>query len=667
MGQAGGCVFALTQFALPLMAQRSRNDSLETQNNVTTAIVRFFDVWGAAWKASEGERHRLALSATEWDDRLNAIHCHFSSSPRTHLYGADVVIRSSRSFFAVCPSYSDFGNAFRDEREGIDFALTASHREDIRAARSRLLATIDSAVMRYPGSDFMVGQRIRFLVDQQDFDHAIEAASQCRATLWWCAALGGFALAHDGQTASADSAFKLAVASQSGTARCHWSDISLVLEGAARRHYQRARCTQRDSLSDRFFWLADPLLSVDGNDRRVEQFVRKTMLALRAALERDERYDWHDMNGSDARAEMIERYGWPSYVYWAGPIVDAEHTGWLGSPKQASSPPNDPYTTYEYARDRQRLLPNWTITENPFNASATDLAVEVTPAVSGDRFDAARKWWPLEHYAPPYRLLNLPEGQTAFLRRDTTVILAQANYLDPKTLPVPLNTQIKGVRLVASPLPDSVVTVAKGDALTGSVLVLKGQMRTFPALIGIETLQRIGGNVWGARSRMGATPPVNLSALKAGMIGVSDPIILRAGFDGDLPYSPDSAMSLMAGSTRVNISDRVGVYWETYGIGAADSAEILVRIVRRTKQGILRTIGIGMKIATDLNTPIAISWTEAQFGERGHVPSGMVPITGRSLRLDISRLIPGEYWLEVAVQKAGHESVRGHRAFEIIQ
>ena len=88
-------------------------------------------------------------------------------------------------------------------------------------------------------------------------------------------------------------------------------------------------------------------------------------------------------------------------------------------------------------------------------------------------------------------------------------------------------------------------------------------------------------------------------------------------------------------------------------------------IERFTQQGVMRRFGIALRVATDLNTPIAMSWSEPDPGRRSHVINGDVPIVGRSVVLDVSTLPRGEYWLDVAVGKPGQEPVRGRRAFTV--
>jgi hypothetical protein len=124
----------------------------------------------------------------------------------------------------------------------------------------------------------------------------------------------------------------------------------------------------------------------------------------------------------------------------------------------------------------------------------------------------------------------------------------------------------------------------------------------------------------------------------------------------------------MATTDVVDRGGKLGVYWETYGFRAADSVEIAVWIERSTGQSIVRRFGVALGVATDLNTPVSISWQEPQPGYRSHVSSdGGVMIIGRSVIVDVSQVAPGEYSLEIAVRKRGGEAVRGRTVFTVAE
>jgi hypothetical protein len=154
--------------------------------------------------------------------------------------------------------------------------------------------------------------------------------------------------------------------------------------------------------------------------------------------------------------------------------------------------------------------------------------------------------------------------------------------------------------------------------------------------------------------------------MQRGDVAVSDPVVLRVPADGSaLSADPDSALMLMAGSTRVPATGKIGVYWETYGFAPGDSLHVAVWIERFTPQGLMRRFGIALGVATDRNTPVSTGWSEPHPARRAHVIQGIVPIVGRSLVVDVAPLPKGDYWLDVAVARPGQEPVRGRRVITI--
>ena len=99
---------------------------------------------------------------------------------------------------------------------------------DIRRARADLLRDLEKASATLPGDNWIVGQRIRYLVESRD-TAAIGVARSCRASKWWCEALLGFTLHVNGNFAAADSAFSIAIADMPTLNRCHWTNLSPLL------------------------------------------------------------------------------------------------------------------------------------------------------------------------------------------------------------------------------------------------------------------------------------------------------------------------------------------------------------------------------------------------------------------------------------------------------
>ena len=236
---------------------------------------------------SEHERHQFSVfddAGTQDGSRHQNYHCHpeYRGLRSPSLQGR--LMQSTHGWFAVCPSF-DLGDVRTalNERTDYDGVLTDDVRDKVRSARRDLLAQLDAAAVALPGDPFIAGQRVRFLVDQWEFDAALQVARDCRAVAWWCSALAGYVHASRNEVVRADSAFAAALAAMPPAEHCAWNDHHLVIAFESRDKYSDASCDKRDALNDRIWWLADPLFIEPGNERRVEQYVRLVVLALRTA------------------------------------------------------------------------------------------------------------------------------------------------------------------------------------------------------------------------------------------------------------------------------------------------------------------------------------------------------------------------------------------------
>ncbi|HTR77034.1 MAG TPA: hypothetical protein VMH39_02955, partial [Gemmatimonadaceae bacterium] len=164
-------------------------------------------------------------------------------------------------------------------------------------------ALMDSAAAALPGDPWIAGQRVRMLVDQQDFAGAFRASVECRADLWWCLSLRGYALHASRLIARAAATFDSALAVMPDSTRCRWNDLSSLFgivgwnafslggPGGTRgagsattvdatqptaflsdgdRAYRAATCAGRDSINATIWWLAQPLYLEPGNERKTD-------------------------------------------------------------------------------------------------------------------------------------------------------------------------------------------------------------------------------------------------------------------------------------------------------------------------------------------------------------------------------------------------------------
>jgi hypothetical protein len=173
----------------------------------------------------------------------------------------------------------------------------------IKEDREEFLAALADAAAKISGDRWILGQRIRYLVEHGAFDSATAVARGCEG--WWCRAVEGFALHNKGDVAGAEAAFAAALHEIPEEERCEWNDLSPVLESEDDEAYQDLDCTQRDSANAVLFWRARPLLRRPGNDVRTDWYSRQVLVR---ALEGAITHHGNRLTG-DLR-EVLIRYGW---------------------------------------------------------------------------------------------------------------------------------------------------------------------------------------------------------------------------------------------------------------------------------------------------------------------------------------------------------------------
>lgn len=640
----------------PRLAASPRTDSL---NNVTMrsplrldpawhataitdaagyAVLTFLSTWRTAW-----------LESADWrgyghaDIRLRDVHCHFdgsySPSGMPGYYRAPSIIHHG-SRRSMCPDwYPSDEPAVNDERVTRDASLTPALRAQVATIRAVLLDSLAKLDKLHPSDAWITGARVRFLIDEEDPAAALKVAERCTAGRVWCAQLVGFALDADGQFIRADSAYDAAAAAMTPKERCEWTNLHLLLDGDARSAYDHMSCDQQAVANERLWWLATPLFSDTISDRRAEDFTRKVLIQLHSALPWDERYDWRGYYGGESVSDMLVRYGWPAFSAWAGAAEEADHAGWMGFYDSTRT------ATAEYPSDRLHLFPDGRALTDPFHAPPDAWQINM-PALSGDDEPAAQ-WWPAEHYARAAGPIVQLSDQTVFLRRDDDVLLATASDLTSSTRGHALHEDTSKAVLIRSTGPHHVERLQRQVYTNASSIVLTARVPAKPALFGAELPAAKVGEL-SARTRFGAAPPPSLAALVPGETAVSQPVLLAAA-EGP-PPGPDAALPLMLGSAHVS-GPKVGIYWESYGYNPGDSVDVAVVIIRHEPLSKTRRLGMLLHVAHDPNGSVAVRWQEPQAGHDSFTIPARVPIQARSVRLDLSRIEPGHYVVQVIVAK----------------
>ena len=652
-------------------------DSAAAINMLRRDAGDFLWAWRFHWEASERLRHEIQGELFPIEsyfpkqprpsgnrtvrDRVNHLHCH--PDARSGFPYLPTTIREGYgSLRAVCPRWSMPEAPAHDERLSIDDAIAESLRTGVRYARGELIARLEAAAADLPGDPWIAGQRVRFAIDQRDSVAAMRAIHDCRAGEWWCAALAGYAKYAFGDIAGADSSFTTALAAMTPTARCAWGDLSLLLDEQAQKGYAPLSCAQKDSVAARFWWLSDPLYTESGNERRAEHFSRLVMIAVHRDVSPGDRWNWKDGQGGRSLTEMLVRYGWPSQAWWSGPLEDRSHYSylmvWDESEREAGV-----FTTHEYSFGRFHTVPEWSAIVDPFHSVAGAWSIA---APRDRRGRADEDWWPQEHYARSNGpLLSIPDQQTGVFRRGSQVLLAVASDVSHVGLERGMARNVNAA-LVVTPAPDTMEITKKTIALD-SMATWRMLIAPRPSILSIEAR-----TTWPqsptARTRFGIVPPPPLSAMGQGEIAISEPVLIRAPAPDERPASdPDVALGRMLGSTRVMDLQRVGVYWETYGIAANDSVDVAVKIDRLGQPGMFRRLGNALHIADRVDGSATVSWKEPQPAAATTTIPGPVPIQGRNVTIDLSRLVPDKYSVTVIVSRGGGQIASASRQFEIVK
>jgi hypothetical protein len=574
------------------------------------------------------------------------------------------IIESGVGRRAICPSwYPARATPPWDERDGIDKALIEQLVPAIRQKRAALLDELDRGAALLPHDDWITGQRVRFRMDQADTAGALRAAGECTASAWWCAALAGYMLSLHELMSHADSAFAHMLALMPAQTRCNWTDLSLLLPEEDRDTYREIPCEARDSLNARFWWLADVLHSDSVNERRATHFARKVLVELRSATSFHERWDMRPEAGGNAVAEMLLRYGWPSFAWWGGRSNDFGHFGYLGTSDSVTID-HGRFTTVEYTYPRFRLVPALRAIQNPAHSHDTDWAISARAHAA--IYPADTLWWPTEHYERVEGPLIQLWSQHGMFRRAENVLFAMASRFLEEEFAGAQGDTLWGW-LFSGHGPSTMRREPKG-AIVGLTNVFKAFVPAEPQLISLELHGRRPAGVV-ARTRFGIEPPPPLSALPAGEISISSPVFIRPTTPDQLPPNdPELALSRMYGTAIFRSPQAIGIYWETYGVMERDSVELTIRIESHApRPGFLRRIGIALGIAQAPAGTVTVEWSESQPQSHMRIVSGPTPIQGRVMSLGISQLRPGEYSFVVSAARPGKPEVTARRSFWIVQ
>jgi hypothetical protein len=488
-----------------------------------------------------------------------------------------------------------------------DGAGTDLRREPARIGRerSRLLEVLDSVARALPGDAWVAGQRVRYLLEADRAGDAAEAARACRAAAWWCAALEGLAGHAAGDYQRAERWFDTALEDMPQDQRCRWADVSDLLDGPLRRRYRRLSCGDRIGFEARLWWLAQPLWSLPGNDRRTEHYARITMARLL-----EQAPSPYGLWGDDVR-ELIVRYGWP--VAW-----ERDDGGGTRDPVYIGHEPEPSF----------HFVPGARAFDDP------------TPGDEPGVLDSKET---RERYAPRYaaRFTVLEPAFATFRRGDSILVVA--------TYDVSGDTSFQdGGREVALVLERDArsLPVIERRTRADPEGALVAEAPWTPVLLSLELRgpeRRVA-----ARARSAALVPA------AGAVALSGILLFEPG--DSLPVDLPAALAQVhAGGVRRG--KRIGLFWEAYGLApGADVSTAVTVTPERTSW--LRRLAAAVGLAPRSGS-VRVEWREPALPRLGR--------TARALVLDLKGLRAGGYRIDVTISPRGRAPATATRPLDVAE
>lgn len=484
---------------------------------------------------------------------------------------------------------------------------------EIGAARTALLAELDSLGALIPGDHWIFGQRVRYLVEAGRLDDAEGLARRCGLPgRWRCDAYLGYVLHRGEEIERAEEAFADAIAAMPAAVRSVWTDPVPLLDG--RLHEWLADQADSSSAVQRLWTLADPLFLAAGNDRWTGHLSRWVH-----AMSSEGARSPHLLRWGDDLAEAMVRYGWP--VAW-----------------ERSWPRGGPQSFTVTGRDHPAAFRTFP----PVNVLA-----------SGDE-DAVPWEIPDGHarsaHLPPFLDTLAPlDGQIGRFWRDDGVLIAAS--WTPSPWPARDTAAFRAEPVQAGLFVEQGGALAldvRGEASSGSTVRLWG---------------RAPWSDWGVVSFEAWTPGLRRAhRLRTGMglrrvppdiLSISDIVLLEGA---EQPTDLAAALPLLRGSTEVASDESLGVAFEVYGLGFRSEVVGIDAWVERRNLGRLsravRWLGIGGP-----REEVSVAWEEPG-------PERPRPLF-RAFRIGLPQLEAGDYDLVVKVSVAGRSPLAGRRSFRV--
>ncbi len=405
---------------------------------------------------------------------------------------------------------------------------------------------------------------------------ALELLSGC-SDRFPCSLLRGLVLARAGASDQAEEAFLDGLAASPDSVRARLEDIGALLGDSDIAEYSSLSGGKRLAFQDRFWWLADPLHSLPGNDRWVAHVARRLELGL--------------------HAQIIQAVG---STHPAGHELSVIRRGFEDS---WELPEGAPFRMWVSSRG----APVHAIPESRVNAPLTAVRYSLL-ASSND-----------EAFSPPYSPIEDLAHQVGRFRDSAGQQIAVATD----------GSEAAGVvHLVVSSKPGAADLSLVWQGMEDRA-VFRIDLPTDTVLMSLES--RTGRS---ARRARGGLAPLDGSGF-----GLSDVIFVQPGPEGG-PSDRESATARMLAARSVPAGVSLGLYWEVYEAAAGPLGYSLsiedANQGSRPLQAALRLLGFGGETAGS-----TLSWRDVSTGDGTHpvgveIDLGILSPGAYSLTLDVS-------------------------------
>jgi hypothetical protein len=497
------------------------------------------------------------------------------------------------------------------------FATPPDEAPLVISARTHLLATLDSLGALIPGDRWILGQRLRYLMEAGRPNSADSLAISCAAratvptTAGWCLALAGYTAQQLGNYSRADAAFSSALEAMPISERCKWEDLALLLGRSAAGPYRRVDCRARDSVTAGFWRLVQPLYLKSVNDLRTEFFARIT----RMYIEQGTSTPMGDWWGSDDRERLL-RYGVPLW-YTRGEVLRGQVRPQIAGFRREPSFNFFP-DAHVFASPDELTVMDWEFLNPVDNPTYAPL-------------------W-AESFEP------IIDHQVALFRRgDSAFIVAAFDANDAALDDTRQSGTFAAVVDRGGVLTPSGTTIAHAGLSMVSTIVAPWR----PLIISLEVLDSASRTA--ERARFAPKLPI-----ATGRLSLSDLLLYEAG--DSTPASLSDAVPRALHALRAPSSRQIGVFWETYGVRPDGERLEYGLVVTPVDRGLFHRALVKLHIV-DPDRSVNLQWHEVASSTKG--------IASRGLTVDLSHLRPGQYSVRLMLTSGTDAPIVAERIIDI--